>query len=216
MSVSATGSLRDEKFKIQNFNEQILACRSLIVAAKNVSSAMEKFVQWVFTGVLAGLAYFLAHQKVSFGELQPALFTFIWAGTIGVIQRYLAMMVAIGSQVFQEAEKLDVEKRPIDLARFLIVYIDAQPRFSRWAAAGAARRLMRRKCCRDWAHVTENLDLAIFPGPWSDRAFSTRIIFGAPCCQQYCEFIRRLAAFSASRLWLQSSLGRMPRFVSNA
>jgi hypothetical protein len=131
-----------KEFKIVNFNEQVLACRSLIVAARNVSIAMEKFIQWVFAGVLAGLAYFLAHQKVPFGELKPALWAFVAGGALGVIQRYLAMIVAIGSQVFQEAEKLHDEKRPIDLARFLIVYIQAQPRFSRWAAAGAARRLM--------------------------------------------------------------------------
>jgi len=131
-----------KEFRITNFNEQVLVCRSLIVAAKNVSSAMERFIQWVFAGVWVGLAYFLAHQKVSFGELKPAFWTFAAAGVLGVVQRYLAMIVAIGSQVFQEAEKLHDEKRPIDLARFLIVYIEAQPRFSRWAAAGAAKRFM--------------------------------------------------------------------------
>lgn len=131
-----------KQFNITNFNEQVLACRSIIVAARNVSSAMEKFIQWIFAGVAAGLTYFLAHQRVSFGDLKPALWAFIGGVVLGVIQRYLAMLVSIGSQVFQEAEKLHDEKRPIDLARFLIVYIEAQPRFSRWAAAGAARRLM--------------------------------------------------------------------------
>ena len=131
-----------KQFPIAYPNEQVLACRSLIVAAKNVSSAMEKFIQWFFAGVLAGLAYFLAHQKVPFSELKPAFWALVAGGSLAVIQRYLAMIVAIGSQVFQGAEKLHDERRPIDLARYLIVYIEAQPRFSRWAAARAARRLM--------------------------------------------------------------------------
>jgi hypothetical protein len=131
-----------KEFKIPNFNEQILVCRSLIVAAKNASSAMDKFVQWIIAGFAAGLTYLLAQQKVSFADLKPAVLAFICAVVLGGIQRYLAMIVSIGTQVFQEAEKLNDEKRPVDLARFLILYINAQPRFSRWAAAGAARRFM--------------------------------------------------------------------------
>lgn len=131
-----------KEFKIPNFNEQVLVCRSLIVAAKNASSAMEKFVQWVIAGVGAGLTYLLAHQKGAFSDLKPAIWAYICAVILGVIQRYLAMIVSVGTQVFQEAEKLHDEKKPVDLARFLILYIDAQPRFSRWAAAGAATRFM--------------------------------------------------------------------------
>jgi hypothetical protein len=132
-----------KEFKIPNFNEQILVCRSLIVAAKNASSAMEKFIQWTIAGVAAGLTYLLANQRMSFAELKPAVWAYICAVILGVVQRYLAMIVSIGTQVFQEAEKLHDEKTPVDLARFLILYIEAQPRFSRWAAAGAARHFMK-------------------------------------------------------------------------
>jgi hypothetical protein len=131
------------EFKIPYFNEQILVCRALIVAAKNVSSAMDKFVQWLLAGFAAGLTYILANQRVSFASLRPAILAYLCAVAFGVIQRYLAMVVSIGTQVFQEAEKLHDEKRPVDIARFFILYIDSLPAFNRWAAALSAKRFMK-------------------------------------------------------------------------
>jgi hypothetical protein len=131
-----------KEFKIPNLNEQILVCKAFIVSAKNLSSAMEKFIHGTLAVFAAGLAYLLANQRVSFAVLRPAILAFLCAVALELIQRYLAMLVAMGCQVFQEAEKLHDEKRPVDLARFFILYIERQPSFSRWAAALSAKYFM--------------------------------------------------------------------------
>ena len=129
-------------FNIPYPAEQFLACRALVVGAKNASDGMERFIHWMLAGFAGALIYLLGQSHIPVESLRPVATLFIVAAFIGVIQRYLAMIVTVGTSTFQEAEKLNDKDTQIDAARFFIVYIEALPAISRWAAAWSARRVL--------------------------------------------------------------------------
>jgi hypothetical protein len=129
-------------FQIPHLNEQILVSRALVLAAKNASEGMDKFIHWMLAGFAAGLTYLLGQSHIPFISLKPIASLFLIAALIGILQRYLAMIVSIGATTFQEGEKLHDNRTPIDIARFFIIYIQSLPVTNRWAAAWAARQFM--------------------------------------------------------------------------
>jgi len=130
------------EFQIPHITEQMLASRALVSGARNASEGMDKFVHWVLAGFAAGITYLLGQSQIPFATLRPVASLFLVAALIGVLQRYLAMIVGIGATSFQEGEKLHDNKTPVDVARFFIIYIQALPTLNRWAGAWAAKRFI--------------------------------------------------------------------------
>lgn len=133
-------------FNVPHFPEQLLACRSLILSAKNASDSMEKFVQWMLAGFGAGLTFLVANLSrvqthLDFQHVKTAGVLFLWAAALGVVQRYLAMMIKTGADAFLEAEKAPAQS--VDLARYFIIYIGNLSPSLRCAGAWAASNFLR-------------------------------------------------------------------------
>ena len=131
-----------KEFSVPYAMEQMLACRSLVLVAKNTSDGVDKFVLWMLTAFGAGFTYLLGQQRIQFEHLKVAGLLYIAAALVGVVQRGAAMVVANSAKVFEEAERLTDKNTSIDLARFLIIYIDSLSGLKVGAAAWAANRLI--------------------------------------------------------------------------
>lgn len=132
-----------KEFNFPNGDEQILVCRSLVLVAKNTSSGMNKLTLWMLTAFAAGLTYLIGQDSTRFSSLKAAGLIYLAAAFVGFMQRWLAMLVANCAKVFKESEKLHDGSSSINVARFLIIYIDSLPGLQRTAAAWAATKLMK-------------------------------------------------------------------------
>jgi hypothetical protein len=131
-----------KEFSVPNATEQTLACRSLVLVAKNTSEAVDKFVLWMLTAFGAGFTYLLGQQRIQFEQLKIAGLMYVAAALVGVVQHGVATVVANTARVSEEAEKLTDKNVSVDLARFLIIYMDSLSGFSGAAAAWAANKII--------------------------------------------------------------------------
>ena len=122
--------------------EQTQTCRSLIVAARNASQGMDKFVLWMITAFGAGLTYLLGKDMTRIESFKIAGFIYLAAVFVTIGQRYLAMLVEIGANAFEQGEKAHKEKDNSDLARFLVIYINSLPKLQQPTIAWVAVQMM--------------------------------------------------------------------------
>jgi hypothetical protein len=125
-------------------NEQTMVARALVVGAENMSSSMEKFIDWMLAGFAAGLTYTLAQEKNSFGDFKTPIYWFFGAVLIGIAQRYIAMLISMCAAVFKEVEKLHKPENLINPYHFQAIYLTALPPLNRWAAAWVVKKLFQR------------------------------------------------------------------------
>jgi hypothetical protein len=78
---------------------------------------------------------------VPFESIQKAGLLFLWAAFIGIIQRYLAMLIDTGTTTFQKAAKLPAQD--LNPARFFSIYISSLPPSVRFAGAWAAKNMQK-------------------------------------------------------------------------
>jgi hypothetical protein len=129
-------------FNIPYATEQFLAARIIVSSAKKVSTSMDKFLLWILTGSGAGLTYLLGQSTFTQPNLRIALGWYLSAFLVAIGERYLAMVVDVGATASQKAEKLTKSNTPIDIARFMLIYIKSTPALYRGAAAWGAKRVI--------------------------------------------------------------------------
>jgi hypothetical protein len=128
---------------IPNFNEQRLVSRALVVGAKNASRSMEKFVHWILAGFAAGLIYLFGQKTaIQVVGIKTIGHLFMIAAILGIVQRYISMLIGTASRVSQEVEKLVDPNVETNLEHFLLIYINSLPQIARWPAAVAAESLL--------------------------------------------------------------------------
>lgn len=147
------------EFESTYIAEKMLVCRSLVLVAKNTSSAIDKFTLWMLTAFAAGLTYLIGQDSARFSSLKGAGLIFLAAVLTGILQRWIALIVTNCGKVFKAAQKLVNPNTPIDLARFLIVYLDSLTGFQRAAIAWSAVQIIK----GDWVSTGRALyKLTIF------------------------------------------------------
>lgn len=123
-------------------SEQVVTCRSLVLAAEHSSQAMDKFVLWMLTAFGAGLTYLLGKDLSRVDNFKIAGFIYLSAVFVTILQRYLAMIIETGAKAFKAGEEIWKGNENADFARYLVIYINSVPLFQRTFIAWIGVQMM--------------------------------------------------------------------------
>ena len=137
-------------------HERIMAGRLLAVSAAQISSHLDSFCSWLLLGVGGGYALVLANLASLQGfiapqSLQTSLFLLLVAIAFGVLQRWLAAIVAASTASGEKAEEIGKElaDRDIDVD-FRIVFREME-RGTYYPAKWMVRRSFNKAMSGDFA-----------------------------------------------------------------
>lgn len=131
-----------KEFNFPCVTEQVGTCRSLVMAARNASQGMDKFVLWMLTAFGAGLTYLLGSDMTRIGNFKTAGYIYLAAVLATLVQRYLAMLVESAYKGFKQGENIFKDGGAVDFARYLIIYINSLPKLQQPAIAWIADLMM--------------------------------------------------------------------------